>query len=200
MPRLGLLVAGIVLAAGCGQTQTTDGQSLPAELQGLPTLAFHGDDFASFSTVEKLVAASDAVVAGTITEVSDGVFDPAPELEDFAGDQFLRVTLTVDTVLAGSDLRVGDMASIQWWGYQVGLAGNPARVYEANGVPYPMVGSEEVWFLRRTDQDGDWVVVDLDDGRYVRSGDTLRALASTSGEVARAVEQLGVAGLLELQD
>jgi len=170
MRRLLLLVVVAVVVA-CGQQggDPLAPSSLPPELEELPTVDVHADDFQQFSTVEELIEASDAVVKGTITRVSEGRFEAAPELEDFAGDHNTEITLTIDAVIVGSGLAPGDAVTIEWSGYQVDASGNPTKLYVVNGVPFPTVGSEEVWFLKESEEPG-WVVSDVDDGRFALFG------------------------------
>ena len=198
MRRLLLLVVVAVVVA-CGQQggDPLAPSSLPPELEELPTVDVHADDFQQFSTVEELIEASDAVVKGTITRVSEGRFEAAPEIEDFAGDHNTEITLTIDAVIVGSGLAPGDAVTIEWSGYQVDASGNPTKLYVVNGVPFPTVGSEEVWFLKESEEPG-WVVSDIDDGRFARSGGSVRALADTAGPAASDLEHLGVDGLKQL--
>lgn len=118
MPRTFLLlVAMLLVGAACGQgDDVTATPALPRELDGLPVVDVHGDDFQQHVTAAELVAASDAVVAGTIMNVADGRFNAAPELEDFGGDRNLLITLSVDTVIAGSGLAPDDTVTIEWSG------------------------------------------------------------------------------------
>lgn len=197
--RRPFLLLGVVLLIGaaCGQGDQRARPSLSPELDALAVVDVHADDFQQYANAEELIAASDAVVGGTITKVAEGKFDTAPELEDFGGDQNVAITLTVDTVIVGSELASGDTVTIEWSGYEVDREGRPSRLYVENGVPFPTVGSVEVWFLENSEAHG-WAVADVDDGRFTRSGDSLRALADTAGPAARDVEQLGVGDLVQL--
>lgn len=57
------------------------------------------------------------VVVGTVTEVNDGQFVPAPEPEDFKGTQYLAVVVDIDETLLGAS--EGDQVEIRWFGYEV---------------------------------------------------------------------------------
>jgi hypothetical protein len=174
-----------LLVGACAET---------AEYSDLPVLEVHGDDFQSF-TVEELAANSDLIVAGTISAVALSELTPAPELEDFGGERNFLVTLDIETVIGGA-LNGALAVTIEVYGLQVDEGGEPEAVYVVNGMPVPLVGSTEVWFLREREP-GLWGFTDADDGRFARSGDTLTALATTAGPAARNIENLGFSGLVD---
>lgn len=194
-----LVVLGAVVLAACGLPgdDPNSVSSVPQGLDGLPTIDVHADDFQQYATVEELVEASDVVVEGSVVDVSDGTFEAAPELEDFGGEQQVEIALNVEGVVHGAGVSPGETVTLEWSGYKVDESGNPTEVYVVNGVPFPVVGSEEVWFLIHDEEHG-WVLADIDDGRFARSGRSLRALAETAGPAAKEVEQLGVSGLRQL--
>ncbi len=109
-------------------------------------------------------------------------------------DRNFLITLDIETVISGA---IGtDTVTISATGLQVDVSGEPKAVYIVNGIPVPSIGSNEVWFLVEYDP-GEWGVIDGDDARFARFGDTLTALAETAGPAAQKIESLGYNGLVD---
>ena len=186
--QFAILTVVVFLLSACSENNTT-------EFSDLPVLDVHGDDFQTL-TVEELAAKSDLIASGVISDVrlSDQI-EAAPELEDFGGESNFVVTLDVDDVIGRSG-NGGFSVTVEVYGVQLDLGGEPEAVYLVNGIPTPSVGSTEVWFLVEVES-GVWGFTDADDARFVRSGDKLTALASSAGPAARRIEDLGFSGLVE---
>jgi hypothetical protein len=103
-------------------------------------LAVEATSIYDFASLDELVAASDAIVVGTVVAVDEGRLVGAPE----EGAVISRVaSLRVDTALIGD---VADVVVIEEEGWLPD--GTPLIV---NGVAPTAVGDEGVWFLDAID-------------------------------------------------
>lgn len=130
-----LTVALAIVTAACGSGD--DASRTTMQVHATAT---------NFPTVADMAAASDVVVVGTVADVVAGDFQPAPEIEDFAGTQNLLAIVEVERVLVG-DVAVGEAVAVPWSGYEVGDDGTPGPTMIVNGQPTPAVGDRDVWFL-----------------------------------------------------
>lgn len=122
---------------------TTTGE--PAGPHDLPTRPMEVDD-GGFTTLEELAAVGELVVVGTVTdEVSLGRPDAA---EDPHADEFLGLTLRVDSTLKGSATTEIRLA---WDAYLTDETGERVAEIVMNGIPVPHVGDQLVLFLRPAD-------------------------------------------------
>lgn len=99
-----------------------------------------------FESVEDMARASQVIVAGTVIDVGEGEFRPAPETEDFKGTQDLEITVQIDQVLKG-DVLTGDTVAIRWFGYDVALDETKGPQWVVEGLLPPEVGDRNLWFL-----------------------------------------------------
>ena len=137
---MAVIFAVAVVMAACGSSETREPSvATPGTIQ----VHASAETFASLSDMAE---ASGFVIVGTVVEIVDGRFTPAPATEDFLGTQSLRVMVEVEQVLKG-DSAVGSRVSIPWRGYDVMADGTRGPQMIVNGQPTPEVGDRDVWFL-----------------------------------------------------
>lgn len=159
---LALLPLVLVFATACG---TSGDKEFPNG-----TVDVHAD-FVTFPSVEAMAETSGLVVVGTVTEVNDGQFVPAPEPEDFKGTQYLAVVVDIEEMLLGAS--EGDQVEIRWFGYEVELDGSKGPQQILDGELPPVVGESYVWFLK----------TDLPDGQIARAGGEARLMIDQEGNL-----------------
>ncbi len=175
---LGFVVA--LTAAFVGGVVFSD-DSAVAPATYLPTpLAVEATSVYQFASLAEMVAASDAIIVGTVTaaEVGRPIGDPA------TGAIISRlVTIGVESALSGTD------ASAVIIEEEGALAdGTPIVV---NGVDPTMVGDRGIWFLDRLDdaEVPTWLTINsqgrfLIDGSALRGGDQRDALVQALQELS----------------
>lgn len=129
--------AVLLLVAACGADGPLTGDA--------GTVAVHASAM-TYQSLAEMAAASDVVVVGTVAEVTEGTFQPAPATEDFLGTQSLRAVIDVERVLQGK-LSPGDQVFVPWMGYEVAADGTPGPQMIVDGQPPPAPGHRDVWFL-----------------------------------------------------
>lgn len=115
-------------------------------------------DFFTFPSIEAMAEASGLVIVGTVAEVDDGQFVPAPGTEDFRGTQYLAVVVDIEETLLGA--HDSEQVEIRWFGYEVEADGSEGPQQILDGEFPPVVGERYVWFLK----------TDLPDGQIARTG------------------------------
>lgn len=155
-----LLLLLLVVATACG---TSDSEEFPNG-----TVNVHADFF-TFPSIEAMAAESGVVVVGTVAEIKDGQFVPAPEPEDFKGTQYLAVVVDIEETLLGA--HDGDQVEIRWFGYEVEADGSSGPQQILDGELPPVVGETYVWFLK----------TDLPDGQIARAGGEARLMIDQDG-------------------
>lgn len=129
----------LAMLAGCSAASDVSG----------PTIHVSGA-FTTFASLTDMASASSMVFLGSVVEVTDGRFDPAPPGEDFKGYQDLEVIIRVDEPIRGG-VKVGDTVTIPWFGYVVNSDGTKgAQQIVENQIP-PVVGDSNLWFLGEGD-------------------------------------------------
>jgi hypothetical protein len=130
------VVAAVAIAVGVGAYFLIGGE----DADGPDPLEVKATSIYDFATLDELVAASDAVVVGTVVAVDEGRLVGAPA----EGAVVSRIaSLRVGTALAGE---VADVVIIEEEGWLPD--GTPLIV---NGVDPTAVGDEGVWFLDSID-------------------------------------------------
>ena len=121
------------------------GTDPPVAEPDLPPSLVDIDDGA-FDTITDLGEGAELIVVGTVTdEVSLG--QPVAT-NDPSSDEYLGLTITVDTVLKGdpiTEVRLG------WDAYVLDDDGERVATNVMNGIPVPHVGDQLVLFLRPVD-------------------------------------------------
>jgi hypothetical protein len=109
------------------------------------TLPVHGSTI-TFSSIDALTEASDLVFIGTVTNVIESGFDPAPEPEDFLGHQYLAAIVRIDELLyrTAPDTTV----AVRWVRYDVGSDGTKGPQHIIDGQHPPKVGDTNLWFIK----------------------------------------------------
>jgi hypothetical protein len=147
------LVAAVAAAAGVGTSLLVLDED-PAEPE---PLAVEATSIYDFATLDELVAASDAIVVGTVVAVDEGrlIGDPA------AGAVISRVaTVRIEAALAGD---ADDLVIVEEEGWLPD--GTPLIV---DGVAPTAVGDEGIWFLDDTgDRELPGYLVINSQGRYL---------------------------------
>ena len=157
-----LLSLLLVMTTACG---SPDAQDFPNGTVEIPA------EFFTFPSIEAMAAESGRVIVGTVIEVKDGQFVPAPETEDFEGTQYLAVVVDIEETLLGA--HDGDQVEIRWFGYQVEADGSKGPQEVVDGELPPDVGKRYVWFLE----------TDLPDGQIARAGGEARVLIGQDGKL-----------------
>ena len=135
------------------------------------------------------------IVIGTVIDVGEGVFEPAPETEDFLGTQYLKVTIEIEEVLKG-DISSEDQVSISWSGYDVELDGTkgPQEIVEGQAPPKP--GNRNLWFL--LDRPTGLFIIAFEGRLEIDSGGKLRLANRVESGAADEIREMSVAELTEL--
>jgi hypothetical protein len=149
-----VIAAGVVAAVALVGGDSDDAE--PVELQS---------DAAVLATLDELVAASDAVVIGTVTAVSEGRVLTAPA-DTEAGLRTRLIEIDVERTLAGTapdPIVVEEPAAL--------LDGTPVVV---DGMTELAVGDRAAWFLvEGTTADQPYHAAVGPQGRFVVDGDAL---------------------------
>lgn len=132
------LVVSVVVAACASSTTKPDS-----------TIHIEGA-FTTFNSIDEMVSRSRMVFVGSVIEVADGRFDPAPPEENFKGYRDLAVTIEVEEVLHG-DVAAGEKVTIPWIGYRVNDDGSKGPQQIVNNQLPPAVGDRNLWFLGEGD-------------------------------------------------
>jgi hypothetical protein len=136
MRFLAPLAAAALTLAGCA---TTDSQYPNG------TLPTHGSTL-TFASIDALTEASDLVFIGTVIDVIESGFDPAPETEDLLGHQFLAAIVRIDELLYGT--ATDTTVAVRWYGYEVGSDGTKGPQWIVDGEHPPKVGETNLWFIK----------------------------------------------------
>lgn len=155
-----LLLLLLVVATACG---TSGSEEFPNGTVNVSA------DFFTFPSIEAMAEESGVVIVGTVAEVKDGQFVPAPEPEDFRGTQYLAVVVDIEETLLGA--HDGDQLEIRWFGYEVEADGSSGPQQILDGESPPVVGERYVWFLK----------TDLPDGQIARAGGEARLMIDQDG-------------------
>ena len=186
MRRVLVFLVSAVLLAACGTTGEDAGSEYPNGIVHVQA------DVVLYSSLDSLAADSILVFTGTVIEVKDGFFEPAPETEDFRGTQFLAVVVQIDELLQGQT--ESKTVEIRWFGYDVYENGNKGPQEIVNGEFPPRVGEENVWFV--TDIPG-YIARTGGEGRLTVKADG--RLHTTGPYSSGAVEEIKVMGVDDLR-
>lgn len=187
-----LLVVLVVVAAAC--SETTGGTSVPVLEQG--TIQVQATSI-TFSSVEAMADASDMIALGTVTDVGEGDFEPAPETEDFRGTQMLRVTLRIDETLKGEQ-SVGETVAFRWYGYDVELDGSKGPQWIVEDQPPPVVGDQGVWFFTHADSGTDLALTAFEGRLILDTDDRLQLVRPVESGAADEIAGLSLPELRAL--
>jgi hypothetical protein len=144
-----LVACGSDVPASTGTTaassSTEPATTVAVPAAGLPNKPIVVDDM-GYGSLQDMAAAADLVVYGTVTnETSLG--RPHVE-EDPTADEYLGLTVTVETVLKGEPTEV---VLLGWDAYGIDEAGQQVATNVMNGIPVPHTGEHVLLFLRPLD-------------------------------------------------